>query len=575
MDNQVPRNWLLAPPIPIDIDQELADYHPILRQILFNRNIVTQNQAQQYLLAQPPPGTDSSELVGIALAVERILAAIKNQEVIAIYGDYDADGVTATALLVDFLQRLGARVLPYIPNRFDEGYGLNNDALAKVAEDGTRLVITVDCGVRSPGEAKFARELGLDLIITDHHMPGEKLPDALAVINPKQPNDSYPDKDLAGVGLAYKLAVEVVKQLATRPDISTANNSIDVNEYLDLVAIGTVADMALLVGENRHLVRAGLQRIRKPNRQGIQSLIGVSGLNTAQVTASDIGFMLGPRLNAAGRLDSALAALNLLLSNDVRQAGLLAQQLNNQNRERQQIMRSIQARAEELALAGKSELPLLLFAADSEFNPGIVGLAASRITEKMYRPAIVAYIGDQETRASCRSISEFHITKALDRCADILIHHGGHAAAAGFTVKNEHWPELIERLNAIAIEQLSNLDLRPKINVDLKISLSELKPELLTYLDWLQPTGYGNPQPLFMSEHLKVLRTRQVGSDGSHLRLTVTDGNITYDGIAFRQGAWSDQMPDYIDLIYIFESNEYNGRKSLQLNIRDLRPSSN
>lgn len=301
------------------------------------------------------------------------------------------------------------------------------------------------------------------------------------------------------------------------------------------------------------------------------ALIGVSGLQPTRITATDLGFALGPRLNAAGRLDSALTALQLLTTSEVSEAARLAQMLDNQNRERQQITRDIQTKAEALALAAGGD-NLLLFAAHPDFNPGVVGLAASRLVEIYYRPVIIAHQGSETTRGSCRSIPEFHITQALDRCADLLEHHGGHAAAAGFTVRNNRLPELIERLQVIAAETLSDLDLRPTLYADAEIALSDLRPELLTYLDWLQPTGYGNRQAVFFTRGAHVTRFRAVGKDNAHLKMTLTDGRLTYDAIAFRQGHWFDHLPPNIDLMYTFEVNEFNGQAALQLNVRDLRP---
>lgn len=561
------KRWLVAKPIPAEAEQELSNYPPILRQILYNRGHETHAAARQYLEARPPAGTEPSALLGIPQAVERIRWAIDRRERIAIYGDYDADGVTATALLTQALRRMGGDVQGYIPNRFDEGYGLNVEALEALHTSGVSLIVTVDCGIRSPEEAVFAHRLGLDLIITDHHHPGPQLPQAQAVINPKQPNDTYPDKNLAGVGLAYKLAQALLED--TSPDDPSKVSP--ATEYLDLVALGTVADLAPLTNENRALVRAGLKHIRQPHRQGLMSLIGVSRLSPRQIQASHISFVLGPRLNAAGRLDSARAALNLLLTQDVAEAARLAQLLDNQNRERQQITREIQAHAEQITQEEDPDA-LLLFASHDSYNPGVVGLAAARLLEQYYRPAIVAHRGDEFTRGSCRSIPEFHITQALDECADILVRHGGHAAAAGFTVQNVNIPELVERLKAIAQRELSTQDLRPTLHADVEIPLSELRPELLDDLARLQPTGHGNSQALFFSRGVKVSRSKTVGKDDTHLKLVVTDGRITYDAIAFRQGHWHTQMPPSVDLLYVFELNEYNRRTQLQLNVRDMRP---
>jgi single-stranded-DNA-specific exonuclease len=559
----ITKRWEVATPLPLEATEELSGYPPILRQILYNRGYRTHEQARAFLEAQPPLDTRAENLLHMPEAVDRIQFAIQHHENIIVYGDYDADGVTATALLAMALRALGAEVQEYIPNRFDEGYGLNLEAMRTLYDAGAKLIITVDCGIRSVEEADPAHYPGMDLIITDHHLPLDEIPPALAVINPKQPGDNYPEKNLAGVGLAYKLVQALFE---------VEQNTADTRDYLDLVALGTVADLVPLTGENRSLVRAGLEYIRQPIRQGIMALIGVSGLTPTRINTTDIGFALAPRLNAAGRLESALASLQLLTSSDPKTVGQLAQWLEIQNRERQKVMREIQAHAEKMIIIDDN-IPLLLFAADPGYNPGVVGLAASRLTEHYYRPSIIGSIGEEYTRASCRSIPEFHITQALDQCQDLLEHHGGHAAAAGFTVRNELLSTLIGRLLDIARQQLADKDLRPRVFAEAEVPLAELKPDLLKYLDWLQPTGMGNPAPIFMSSGLKVTRQRAIGADGAHLKLAVTDGRITYDAIAFRQGYWIAQLPPKVDLMYTFELNEFNGQVSLQLNVKDIRPS--
>jgi len=563
------KQWDLIQPLPDEANKALDNFSPILRQILFNRGYSTFESAQQYLNALPPTDSQPERMLGIPEAVERIWDAIGHDEPIVVYGDYDADGVTATALLTDVLVRLGGQARGYIPNRFDEGYGVNIDALDLLAAEGIKLIITVDCGVRSIEEAEHARKIGLDLIITDHHHPSETLPPALTLIDPKQPGDPYPDKNLAGVGLTYKLACALLEKTgASQPDGLYTSPAV---EYLDLVALGTVADQVPLTGENRSLVRTGLEYIRRPNRQGIMSLIGVAQIDRESITAESIGFGLGPRLNAAGRLDSALAALNLLLTRDVSEAGRLAQQLEIQNRERQEITRAIQTHVEETALKTDPNA-ILLFAASEDYNPGVIGLAAARLMEKYYRPAIVAAQGEEFTRASCRSIPEFHITHALDQCADLMVHHGGHAAAAGFTVRNSDLPELIHRLQTIALDELGNLNLRPRLRPDVEVELSELTSQLLKDLAYLEPTGNGNPPATFVSRGVRVLRSRTVGKDSSHLKLAVTDGKITYDAIAFRQGFLQPDLPLYLDILFSFELNRFNGNDYLQLNVKDIHP---
>jgi single-stranded-DNA-specific exonuclease RecJ len=408
---------------------------------------------------------------------------------IAVYGDYDVDGVTATALLVSALRALGGNAREYIPNRFEEGYGLNTDALDTLKNEGASLVISVDCGIRSPAEADHARAIGLDLIITDHHEPAGDLPQALAVINPKQPGDEYPEKYLAGVGIAYKIA-QALQQTLSGLDTPQNQRLLDLRpeSLLDLVALGTVADLAPLTGENRHLVRGGLRQMRNSARQGLLSLAAVSDLSLAKVTAINIGFGLGPRLNASGRLDSALASYKLLTTTDLFEAGQLAQQLNVQNSQRQQLTRKIQADAEALALAEEQD-PLILFAVHDEFNPGVVGLAAARLTDSYYRPSVVGHSDPEkgETRCSCRSIPEFHITQALDECADLLVRHGGHAAAAGFTVPNENLDALKARLREIAVRELGSKDLRHTFHKGFATPLQIGEQE--KRLKWLQLGG--------------------------------------------------------------------------------------
>lgn len=565
------KHWNISPHISPEADSALAAFPPLLRQVLFNRGFADDPSARAYLRGEPNSNTDPYQMTDMSTAIDRIRYAIQNNEPVAIYGDYDVDGVTATALLVETLKKLGADVRGYIPNRFDEGYGLNNNALDELKADGVKLVITVDCGIRSPAEAAHAQTIGLDLIISDHHHPDDdNLPPALAVINPKRHGDIYPDKDLAGVGIAYKIAEAL---LSDDGQSSVVNGQI-LNSLLDLVALGTVADLAPLVGENRVLVKKGLKQMRQTTRQGLFSLAAVADISLSKVNAGNIGFGLGPRLNAAGRLKEALAAFELLTTTDVFRAGELAQQLDMQNRERQRITRDMQARAEEMVI---SEDPnaYLFFAAHEDFNSGVVGLAASRLTEKYYRPAIVASKGEEETRGSCRSIPEFHITDALDQCADLLVRHGGHAAAAGFTVKNENITALVSRLKAIAEEKLSGSELKPIVTADAEVDLSEMRPEVFEKgLKYLEPTGYGNREASFVARNVKVKNSRIVGSDGKHLKMSLEDAKgVAHDAIGFRLGDWHKSMPPRVDVLFTYEPNEFNGRVTYQLNLKDLKAS--
>lgn len=562
------KRWKLREPISEVCAQELAEFPPFFRQVLSARGVSSLIDAYRYLDATVDSDNPLA-LKGMSESIDRLVFAIKHQEKIVVYGDYDVDGVTATALMVQLIERLGGQVSPYIPNRFDEGYGLNSDAVETLAGQGVQLLLTVDCGIRSPLEAERAAQLGLDLIISDHHQPGEALPEAAyAIICQHQPGDDYPDKYLSGVGLAYKIAQALVKRFPEQ--------GVQAEDWLDLVALGTVSDVVPLKGENRSLVRRGLNLMRQARRPGIVSLANVARINLFQVAAGDIGFMLGPRLNAAGRLESARDALDLLLCGDSAAAAPLAQRLDNRNRERQDLTRKMQEEA--MLMAQQEGAADIVFAFDPDFNEGVVGLSAARLVEAYYRPAIVGRIGPETTRASCRSIPEFHITRALDTCRDLLIRHGGHAVAAGFTVRTDDLPELKKRLAEIARVELSGRDLCPVLWADQEIPLHKLRPEhvasLFTRLEQLQPTGQENPEAVFISRKLRVLNPRLVGNEGQHLKLRlVTESNTTYDAIAFRQGHMRDSLGEQVDLMYVFERNEYNGQVSLQLNVRDLKPS--
>ncbi len=554
------KHWQIALHLPPKAKEDLRGYPPILQQILYNRGYATRAAACQFLETRPPTGL--AYPLGVEAGVQRVLAALNDNEAMAVYGDYDADGVTGTAMLTAALRSLGGSVIPYIPDRIKEGYGLNHAAIKELHSKGVKLLISVDCGIRAVDEVQTGKELGMDFILTDHHHPGPKLPAADVIINPKQEGDTYPEKSLAGVGVAYKLLV----------GLGEYKTQLEAENYLDLVAIGTVADLVPLTGENRVLVRDGLEQMRRPRRQGLMSLMGAAGVKPENVTATDIGFRLGPRINAAGRMSSARKALELLLEEDFMQAGQMAQELEILNRQRQEITRELKGQAVEQAVEGQ-EVPPVLFAFHSDFHQGVVGLVASNLVGQYYRPAIVGEERGALTTASCRSIPEFNIIEALDQCEDLLEQHGGHAAAAGFTIANDNIPAFVERMTQIAEEEFEDQKLQPTLHADAEVKLSELDADVLEYLSWLEPTGYGNPRAKFASRGVKVKSSRRVGKDGSHLKLKVTDGKITFDAIAFQQGDWDDKMPAEIDVLYTFEENEFRDKKTLQLNIKDIKGS--
>ena len=566
--NLRPNRWVVAPPISAQANQQLDHIPPVLRQILFNRGFIQPAEVQAFLEGRYQESTDPFLLADMDKAVARIEQAINHDEMIVVYGDFDADGVTSTVLLVQALRGLGlprSQVIPYIPDRVDEGYGLNEEALIGLKERGAGLVISVDCGIRSVAEVVQAQAIGLDMIITDHHSLGPELPPAQAIINPKRPDSRYPEKSLAGVGIAFKLAQALRLHLPQKAQFTD-------EDLLDLVAIGTVADLAPLKGENRKLVLDGLAVLNQAQRPGVAALAHVSGLKPGHMTAESIGFGLGPRINAAGRLDHAYTAAKLLAVNNAMMAQQLAQELNNLNKKRQQLTADLSAQAEAMV----DPNAFILIAAAENFLSGIVGLVASRLADRNYRPAIVLEKGETESRASCRSIPEFHITEALDETADLLLRHGGHAQAAGFTVANENLDRFTERIIGIAERQLADQTLHPKITIDAEIPLTAVDWALHQNLAQLEPTGYANAAPIFMSRAVEVVQHRPVGRDGSHLQLRVSGGDNgnsrILPAIAFGQGEWASMMPQYVDLVYTIGVNEWNGRRDLQLMVQDLRP---
>ena len=431
-------------------------------------------------------------------------------------------------------------------------------------------MVTVDCGIRFPKEIAYARSQGIDVIVTDHHIVGdEELDAAVAVVNPKQSDCPYPDKGLAGVGLAYKLAQALLE--ANRQEPACQETGLQDEELLDLVALGTVADMAPLTGENRLLVARGLERLNTEPRPGIEALMRQVGLRPGQIDTSAIGYALGPRLNAAGRVGHAKTAYQLLIAEYPAEAERLAQELDDLNRERQRLTLEIQEKAKSLAQQQGTEQPLL-FLADRELEAGVIGLVASRLAEEFYRPVVMVEMGEQESRGSARSIPEFDVTQALDACADLLIQHGGHAAAAGFTSRTADLPELRERLTSLAADELDEKELVPTIQADAEVPLREMGWAVLEALQTLRPFGEGNPEPLFVSRDVQVRDYRPVGNGGAHLKLFLSDGQEVWDGIAFRQGDWAEHLPDRVDIAFYLQINEWRGEQRLQLNIQDIRP---
>ena len=564
----IQKEWVIAPPSPAENLHRYKDISPILAQILFNRGFENADDAHRFLY-EKDLNDDPYMMKDMDKAVKRISSAIKSKEPIVVYGDFDADGVTSTTLMVQVLKALGADVTPYIPDRVEEGYGLNTPALENLAEQGKKLVITVDCGIRSVDDVIAGMEAGLDIIVTDHHSVGPEIPPALAVINPQQ-KDCKGNTKLAGVGVAFMLAQALLLH-RRRTDRKNYPN-IRLSDLLDLVAIGTVADiMELNAGLNRRLVTHGLNTINEMRRPGIRALAKVVSLTPGKITAMDIGFGLGPRINAAGRLKSAMIAFNLLSAQTEDEAMQYAEELQKLNVLRQKLTREAQAAISD-QIADLDDVSLI-FAGDERFQPGIVGLVAGRLAEEYYRPSVVLEIGEEQSRASCRSIPEFNITHALDECADLLVRHGGHAIAAGFTVDNANIDRLKKELQQRAKDALEGRDLVRTLHLDAEINVNDLNEALVHELMILEPTGHENRPAAFISRNVRIVECRTVGADDKHLKLKIArTGQEPLDSIGFGLGEWAKQMPQIIDVAYHLEMNEWRGRQSLQMRLLDIRP---
>ncbi|GAX91461.1 single-stranded-DNA-specific exonuclease RecJ [Effusibacillus lacus] len=557
------KRWLLMETDEQIVRQLAADLQipPVIAGMLVRRGVTDREAAKRFLEPDKSHFYDPFLMKDMAKAVSRIRRAMVNNEHIMVYGDYDADGATSTSVMYLALKKLGAQVAYYIPDRFEEGYGLNGPALVQAKERGFQLVITVDNGISSVEEARIANELGLDLIVTDHHTPPEVLPDAYAILNPKQPGCPYPDKMLAGVGIAFKLAQALFGELP--------------EEFLDLAAIGTIADLTPLIDENRLLARYGLERINKSPRVGIKALIEIAGLGGKEITAGHVGFAFGPRINAAGRLDSATFAVELLTADDWDRGMELARFLDERNRERQDISAQMFEEAvQEIELHPEWLDGRVLVIAREGWNAGVIGIVASRLVERYYRPTLMISLTEGMGKGSARSIHGFHLYDAMNGCRDLFEHFGGHKMAAGFSISGDRIEELRERLNQIAEAALSPDDLIPKIEIEADLDLLSLDFEFVERVSRLAPFGFGNPIPRFRLRGLGLDSCRTVGADGAHLQVQVSTGAAKLAGIAFRKGPEAELIRQWqrLDLVGELAINEWNGRRSLQIILEDWRP---
>ena len=556
------KQWKIAHPSPEGRAQlERAGIPSLLACVLSARGVTEPEQAWKLLTPGEEPLLDPMLLKDMDRAVLRVGRALKTGELMAVYGDYDVDGITSTCLLTDCLTRLGGRVRSYIPDRLEEGYGLNEEAVLHLAQQGVTLIITVDCGITAAREVEFARELGIDVVITDHHECKQAIPEAAAVVDPHRPDCPYPFKGLAGVGVALKLAMA-----AAGPDRA----GLVFREYADLAAVGTVADVMPMTGENRTIVQTGLAALAHPRRVGLAQLMEEAGLGDKPVTSVSIGYTLAPRINAAGRMGQADLAAELLLTRDPGRAAALAQELCALNRERQTIECEIfQECVQRLERRPQSGIILL---ADEHWHQGVVGIVASRLTEKYSCPAFMVCLDQGIGKGSCRSWGGVNLFHLLTQCQDLLEGFGGHAMAAGFTVQEENIPALERRLRQLVLEERAGEELPSLLEIDAAVLPQELTVEAVEALDALEPCGAGNPRPVLVLTGAHVISAAQVGR-GRHLKLRLEGRGVPLDAIFFSvDGSELGLTPGCrVDVAFYPQINDFRGVRSVQLQVVDLR----
>ena len=540
----------------------------VLAGLLIARGFADAEAARRFLRPAHDQLHDPQLMLGMTEAVGRVLKAIDAGEKILVYGDYDVDGTTGTVVLRRALHLLGAQTGFHVPDRFTEGYGIQQAALERARAEGYKLVISVDCGIRAHEPLHWAREHGLDVIVTDHHLPdeGEGAPPAFCVLNPNQRGCNYPDKNLAGVGVAFKLAHALFRERGRESQVAG---------FLKVVAIGTVADVAPLVGENRAIVALGLKDLPSATNPGLRALMEVAGFTDGRgMTAYDIGFRLGPRINAAGRMDAARAVVELFETQDRAEARRLAEHLDARNRERQVVQQEIVTRALAELEGGPASAHVAVIAGDN-WHRGVIGIAASKIAERINRPVVVISLDGDDGHGSARSIEAYHLLNGLTECADLFVKFGGHSHAAGLSITREHIPELRRRLNEHAASHLSAADLVPAIEIDMELPAAAVTLSLAEELRALEPFGAGNPRPRFLTRDLRILSEPRVMKE-KHLKLHVAGSDsrpleVVWWGGVEELGGRTLRPGSRIELAYTVEPNTWRGETRLQLCVRDMK----
>jgi len=533
--------------------------------LLLNRGVFDEQQLISYIKKGLDIVHNPFELNDMDKACERILEAVSNNEKITVYGDYDVDGITSTTIMTDFLEDIGADVDYYIPDRFKEGYGLNAIVINKIQKSGTKLLITVDCGITSIGEVELAKTLNLDVIITDHHTCKDELPKAVAVINPKRADSTYPFRELAGVGVAFKL----ILALAKKTERSTKDTFM---KYVDLVTIGTIADVVPITDENRVIVDRGVAKLNNTENLGIKALLEVAGANDKEITSTTVAFLLSPRLNAAGRMENASISVKLLKAKDYDSAYQMAEYLDSLNRLRQQTERDIFDEALEMVYAMPEE-QMVYVLSHTGWHGGVIGIVASKICEKFYRPCILLSEENGKCKGSGRSIDGLDLFDALSDSEEILTAFGGHALAAGLSITSENIDEFRNKINVYAKKLLTEDKLVPKILIDCEIEPQYITRGCVEALKRLEPFGTGNVQPVFSISDVSVSSISRMGADGRHLHMKLQKNGYTFDAVGFDKGDLCDDIfiGEKVSIAFNMNINIYQGKENLQLVIKDIQ----
>lgn len=546
--------------------QKIAKEHNIselLAVILVNRGITEKKDIDIFLNPTRKDFHDPYSMPDMEKAVNRILKAIDEKEKVIIYGDYDVDGITSITVLKKFLKERGLDVGYYIPNRLDEGYGLNKDAVEKIAEEGYKLIITVDCGISGIEEIKFAYEKGMEVIVTDHHEPLEELPDALAVVDCKRKDNKYPFKNLAGCGVVFKLAQAISQRL-----------NLDEKEYLkylDIVCVGTISDIVPLVDENRVIAKLGLKLVEQTRNPGLKALLVASGYK--EVNSNTVSFGVAPRINACGRMGKEEEALKLFLTDNIVEAGRITDNLNKYNRERQEIEKRIYQEALEKIEKNHLEENNVIVVGGENWHHGVIGIVASKITEQYFKPSILICFEGDEGKGSGRSIPGFDLHDALCQSSEYLEKYGGHEMAVGLSLKKENFQKFADKFEEIAKEAHTE-EIESVINIDREITIKDVNIDTINSLKALEPFGEANKLPVFIYKNLRIDSIRAL-SEGKHLKLTLKDGNTIINAIGFNMGKYAEEyrIADKIDVLGVLEINTFNGIDTIQINMKDIRRS--